>query len=1205
MASTNSLTRIQLIGDLKGYLDLDEKTVLPLTYAISDIRDLSKKKSVVSKSIVLPSSKNNNKLLNYYFDVNIVEGSFNINKLQYCNVIQNGIIILENALIQLISVNKEQTNNMYEDKITYTVLVKDKTADFFTIISNKYLKDISGFTNNVLYTAENVIDSFDNTYVDGYKFIMPFNPSLSSDTKFELTEFSPGIYARRYFDKIFSNAGYQYSWPEMDNLDVNFSKLIIPYNGDVIRTEKTDFVDYKVIAKSTGTTTSSTNIQITNELYFGFPIQKITSSGNIKINIQDELLDISNSYTASASTYNVPNIPSSTNNINYKINVTYEIILDNPNGFSVILGNNNDSTFADENILLKPNLNLVVDNAVVKSNSLRNVISYPVGQVFPNGITTIKSATTTTFNNTQFGVNPDSKIWLNTTLGLLNSIQDTFYFRNLSGVMLTPNVRFRIRILDIDIEIVPEIEADYGYNVPININRFVPDKIKQSDFIKSIFTMYNCYVTVDKDNPNQLNIVSRDKYYDDGKTEDWTKKLVKDKTQELKFLPELQNKKYLLTYKEDGEDVANNSYKKATGEIYGQLEYTFDNEYVKDKTTPEIIFSPTPTFNTPFGAVCPMWAGGAPKNNIRILYDGGQYYCSAYTIYNYWLSTTNLNVVTGFTYPHISHWDKPINPTFDLNFGVCSYYYRTDNYGALTNNNLFNLHWRRTLNQINSGKLLTAYFNLNETDIQRMKLNDKIRIDNSYWNINKIQDYDANSTSPTKVELITIDDNLQIPYSTRDVVQLRRNDPTFNAININTIERNKYINNNVSNGYVILNGQHNFVGDEVTSGIILGDNNVVTNSSFVMGDNNIVNNNNSLVFGNNNTLDPTTNNSFIFGNNITAESSNTFYVDNVVLSSGGTFNNLTISGITSQLELVVTSATTSWRLYNETSPHGTLGDGAIDLTTNNELFVPGEASGISSFAINSSNRAIGVNSFAAGFKTTSSRGSSVSFGTETTSDGINSFSIGFRTLANGDNSFAIGDSTDSLGDNSFTAGIDTTANNINSFAIGDTTTASGPSSISTGINTTSNGTASFTTGYFTIANGDYSFASGYLTTANGNASTTQGNETIATGYTSHAQGNVTKAYGDGSFSSGGNTIANGDLSFIHSLNSVVNGDRSVVLGGQNITGGTNDTVYVPNFNINYAPTSTTGTTSTELLLRESDGTIKVITVSDLATLLGL
>jgi hypothetical protein len=44
-----------------------------------------------------------------------------------------------------------------------------------------------------------------------------------------------------------------------------------------------------------------------------------------------------------------------------------------------------------------------------------------------------------------------------------------------------------------------------------------------------------------------------------------------------------------------------------------------------------------------------------------------------------------------------------------------------------------------------------------------MELNDKIRIDNSWWSINKIIDYNANQWQPTKVELISLETEIDLP----------------------------------------------------------------------------------------------------------------------------------------------------------------------------------------------------------------------------------------------------------------------------------------------------------------------------------------------------------------------------------------------------------------------------------------------------------
>lgn len=908
--------RIQLIGDLKGYLNIEKDSVFPLTFSIADIRDVSKKKGTFSKSIMLSGDKNNNTLLNNYFDVNIVSGTFDINKLQYCNVIQNGIPILENALMQLISINKEQKNSNYEEQISYTVLIKDTTADFFSVINNKYLRDLD-FTylnlNNV-YTANNVIASFDNTVEDGYRYVMPYNPSLTNDNQFDLTEFSPGIFAKTYFDQIFNTAGFAYNWVGMTGPEVRFDKLLIPYTGDVITLEKYEDPQYIVEAHKTSTQTYQNG-------YANIPASQFLNNAIVseptRNLLDNNIIDSDPLGLYAAGIYTSPDIPSFTNDIKFEVEIEYEITVQNNSAGTVYLQGiwfgDDELVGPDKRLKITPQLYSVRNGAIEGVfpivQSANTFIPFDLAATsFPAGTTVIKAATS---NITGYlnGLSANDEINLATRLQI-NFGDSTFlipykFYTTTGFDNETQQAKFNFKVKNTSVKFSTLVSGEYGYNTNIDMNLFVPEKIKQSDFIKSIFTMYNIYCEVDKDNLNTLNLISRDEYYDNGNIVDWTKKLAKERPQELKFLPELQKKKLLLTYKAD-KDVSNESYTKATNEIYGQLEFTFDNEYVKDIDRQELIFSPTPMTNTSFGAVCPMWAGGAPNVNIRILYAGEVYPTASQYVINDYPGATG---VTADYYPFNSHWDRPITPTFDINFGVCSYYFMTYDYTE-TNNNLFNLHWRRTLNQINNGKMLTAHFNLNEVDINKMRLSDKIRIDNSWWNINSIKDYDANSKTPTKVELISIDDGLFIPYETRDAVTVNDASPLVSEPRNRIAGQLKVLKNiNLSTADLPINGINNVIGSEVINGSINGSGNIVVSNANVMGNNNyvtaesfIVGSDNSVespsyIQGNTNTVPSGVFGVSIVGDGIGATASNTLYTNNIVISQGGTINNVSINNI--------------------------------------------------------------------------------------------------------------------------------------------------------------------------------------------------------------------------------------------------------------------------------------------------------------------
>jgi hypothetical protein len=756
------MVKIQLAT---GFLDVKEGTAFPLNFQIGDIRDVSQRKGNFSKTITLTGSKNNNNLLNHYYDVNIVEGTFNINALTTCAIIQDGIPIMEDCSMQLTGVVKTQVTDGYEEQVTYEVLVKDSKADFFTAITNKELTDIDFSDYNHPYDAFNVVARFSNTVANGFKYFLPG----SGDAVYNTQEFKPAIFAKSYFDRIFQDAGFTYDWPTM-SYD-RFEKLLIPYNGGV---DNFDYNDYLVKAeKTTPTTINGAN----NWAGFSNIAQiALSQSAATKINITawTELEDPQSIFNDVTGVYTTPFIISSANaqSYDYSVTMTYTLNLVNTSG-GVLYGSAPGGVAG--NVYYKPAIGVSAGQPIIFSNLYTNTSPTATLLGVQNGIQcplTIPNGTTTLLTQTVQTTIPLSYPLLNNltaaTIGL-NVSQQTVVIGNQpsvrswrktspSGVApASGQLLIQAVISNIQISIVPSSTV-YAIGGTIEVNDYVPKKIKQSDFIKGIFNMYNIYAQVDSTQPNKLLLQNRDDFYDSGAEVDWTAKLAKDQEQNLSFLPELTSKKIILTYAAD-KDNPNTTYTNATSNIYGQAEVIFDNEYVKEVTTKAVLFSPTPVIKTIFGAYVPMLAGSAPETNIRILYDKttvGQPLatCGQFYIYDYG-SVGQINLTS---YPLVGHFDDPLTPTFDINFAICDYYYYQPT--SLTENNLYNRYWRRTMGQINNGKMLTALFNLKEPDIQAMKLNDKIRIDNSWWNINKVIDYDANANKLTKVELISIDSEI-------------------------------------------------------------------------------------------------------------------------------------------------------------------------------------------------------------------------------------------------------------------------------------------------------------------------------------------------------------------------------------------------------------------------------------------------------------
>lgn len=776
-----------------GTLDIRNDVQFPLNFSIGDIRDISKRTGTFSKTIIAPGTKNNHELLGHYYDVNIQAGTFNINRITKCQVIQNGIPVLEDALIQLTAVTKKQNTNAYEEDINYELLIKDSKVEFFTQIANKELTNLDFSDLNHTLDSAFVVSSFSNSVADGYKYILPY----SDDNTYRLNEFKPAIYAKTYFDRIFSNAGFSYTWNGLQ--DAKFDKLLIPYNGDVLGS---DVEPYKVQADNTWTTSYVPPIGENQNFY------EVIDSWTETLDTQSLFDPVTGQYTApfyadvSQNTY-----------YTYKISFSADINLDNTSGGTAYyLSQQSDGSWLVAFQEYRLAFELVKNGTDIVGYYLCQPSIDYLSSSLPNGVTTLGTLSQVVTLPTNQNIAPTDTIELK--VGLVVLVPGIRRWQNggAPGGGTLVQVNPQIDLTSINIEILPSTNV-ISYNSLVLVNAYIPSKIKQSDFVKSIFQMYNLYVEIDEDQPNNLILEHRDIYYDSGSEKDWTKKLAKDREQNLQFLPEVTSKKLKLTYKAD-KDTPNTIFTDITNEIYGQIEYTFDNEYVRDTDVKELIFSPTPVTHTIFDAYVPNIAGAAPKINIRILLDGGVTSCLPYDIYDLeFPNTPSLNVgTTGITtYPAVGHFDNPLLPTFDINFGTCDYYYYEPS--TLTNNNLYNLYWRRTINQINVGKMLTAYFDLNELDIQALKLNDKIRIDNSWWNINKVIDYDANGTSLTKVELISVDTEIElVPFQTGNGLPFGN---TTTALSNDSVLRTRTQQSNVILGDAEVKGRGNVINENV------------------------------------------------------------------------------------------------------------------------------------------------------------------------------------------------------------------------------------------------------------------------------------------------------------------------------------------------------------------------------------------------------
>ena len=404
----------------------------------------------------------------------------------------------------------------------------------------------------------------------------------------------------------------------------------------------------------------------------------------------------------------------------------------------------------------------------------------------------------------------------------------------------------------IDVEnnaVLEQMELDFNSIIPT---------VGMSELLTSVFKMFNLYVEVDPDNENNLLIETRDDFYAAGGTKDWTYKLARDRDISLEPLGVLTDREYIYTYSEDG-DYLNERYQNNRGHAYGRARVEVDNDFVQSSKEVEVVFSATPLANdNPSNRIIPQIydadteEGYKPTEaNIRVLYYGGLLPSNPSWDF-IGLQPAPLNQpsnaiwIAQNNYPYAGHWDNPITPTLDINFQLpYELYYQPNGFTGtiqVTNAGLFNVYHRNYINEVTDkdSKVMTALFYLEPTDINTLDFRDQIVIDNAYWRLNKVMNYNPFKEGLTKVELIKVKDVVTFNHKSKDLNSggFLGKERMPNASTEIKTNGNKYppFQGKVS-------GRENSVGHSVTAFKIVGSNNTIAEGSkniTIFGDNNEV-----------------------------------------------------------------------------------------------------------------------------------------------------------------------------------------------------------------------------------------------------------------------------------------------------------------------------------------------------------------------------
>ena len=710
-------TEPTILGDGQVILDLYEEEDLPLTLSVEDFKNVAENVASYSKAFNLPATKRNNKAFDSIFEItrDYTGLIFNPYQKTECVLKQDGLLLFKGYLRLLDVTDKlgeiSYNVNLYSEVVALADTLKDR--DFrdlgFTELEHDYnYTEIRNSWQGLLNYTNAGTSGFRSGTTVRYPFVdWNHNYSVTNGGMTKLltleSSFRPFINIRYLIDRIFEASDFTYESAFISS-DADFNKLYMDFNwgGDNLAALYND--SGTGYLSSSQTATQSYTTVLTNDNTF-------PSNAGYSAGVFSPVND--------GTTYNID--------------------------YSHIIFNSSASS-----------------GLKMRWVMVKNGVTSTIDQV------------------SQVLVDPSNFIYSGSLNETLN-IGDTLYLE-----FLTTSISATTLAISGTTSSYETIVVVSGISTSNNsLSQTLRGELGQWDFLKGLITMFNLVTLPDEDNPNNIIIEPYGDVFistgsgttlaNRGIQHDWTDKI---DVSEMKLEPLADlNKKTMFKFVEDDDDYAFNQYKRNVGGqageggfLYGSNEWDAWNQFDILEGTKEIVAEPFaatvvkplmsqfPEFITPS-----IYARGGDatwegfENSPRIMYNNGVVDMVSTTY-----SVPTQNGVSGdaledqfLQFSHLT--DIPTSSaipstTIDFHFGICQL---MTGVGTPTPNNLFNLYWLPYYSQLYNPntRVMTIKVNLNASDINLFKFNDKVFLKSRIFRVNKI-DYKPNDLSTVEFILI-------------------------------------------------------------------------------------------------------------------------------------------------------------------------------------------------------------------------------------------------------------------------------------------------------------------------------------------------------------------------------------------------------------------------------------------------------------------
>lgn len=722
-------------------IELDQTLPFPLTFNISDIRDVSSRKGNKSKTISVPGTKANSAIFRSIFLLTYTDETTPTNSafLDFDPSAKATARYYNNGILEFNGIAQLQECKLVNGTWTFELTLVSDTIDYIGEMKKIKINELDFSEYNHALTMANQFETWNGynqvngistaiktgTNWDGvgyYYGLIDYGYPRTASDKFNCDQIPPQVFIYGILKKLFDKVGITWSSNFIES--PAFKKCAMAYYGG----------DFPTINPTQSANDSVTALEENNANGFIINGSTYQPSAGVTWWVDANLSDVVNAQIATDALNQV--VTSDPLLIKAGTTGLYSVEYNGTHQLDITFDASATHYFKTRLLLnVIKNGNLIAQDIIYSDNVDALIGNY---------------SNTFTFNYTR-SVNMAINDNIRFGITLVVEGAQSYGAPNLTRTIELTSISTNINFIKSQQALAP--------GGTVAVNSFLPD-MTGDVFFKGLTTMFNFMIKPSTFDATVLEIEPLSQFYNSSQDAlDWTQLI--DYSQPLNVQPTINyaSKEYNFQFKQD-DDYYNNQYTNTQLDNYGEFAILSQSQYATEVTNMALPFSQKPLVEIHPSLIVPCAfqvnfdssATGqkVPKKGTAFIVQVGAMRNATWKYHDEFNHQHNL-----IQYPYVGHLDDIDTPTFDLNFGVPDVvYYPATTY---TNDNLLQYHDTFIQELVSRyGKLLTCYAKIDTKIINTLDFRNLININGVVYRLQKISDYDSTKERTTQIELLRL-----------------------------------------------------------------------------------------------------------------------------------------------------------------------------------------------------------------------------------------------------------------------------------------------------------------------------------------------------------------------------------------------------------------------------------------------------------------